>query len=51
MEKITAQLKLMRFMRQFIEDFDLNDLDELIGLVKEAIQQTNQSKTQNLKLH
>ncbi len=53
MENTTAQLKLLRFIRQFIHDFDLNDLDELLGIVKEAIQQPIEAKTttQNTTLH
>jgi len=45
MHTSTAKLKLLRFMRQFIEDFDLNDLDELLGMFKAAIKQPKPSKT------
>ena len=47
MGKTNAQLKLLSFIRRFIEDFDLNDLDELIRLVKELIQQPDQPKDQD----
>lgn len=36
MNNLNAKLKLLNFIRQYIQDFDLNNLDELLALIKEA---------------